>query len=201
MAVAGALRCTELPQLSLDDIEDRGTTLLVSVKDPISQANRSFCIFDDKDTSFNFFQLYRRYLSLRPVHIRHRRFFIYYKNGKCSTQVIGKNTLGKMPGKIAKYLNLPNPHLYTGHGLRRLSENVLAGCKFTKVIEGNNKSVHISKFPKLIAFMQRNSENYVSKKHKTLSGEQIKQFIEEAPDDTYLPAKVSLCGTVFKMEF
>lgn len=146
MGFAGALRCQELLQLSLDDIEDRGTSLLVTIKDSKTKTNRAFFIFDDKDTSLNFMELYRKYASLRPVHTPHRRFFIYYKNGKCSTQVMGKNTLGKISTTVAKYLNLSNPELYTGHGLRR-SSAILAesGAEITTVKRhGGWKSINVT---------------------------------------------------------
>lgn len=149
MGIAGALRCQELLNLSLDDIEDKGASLFITIRDTKTKTSRAFYIIDDKDTVFNFFPLYKKYISLRPSHTPHRRFFVYYKNGKCSTQVIGKNTLGKIPATIAKYLNLSNPELYTGHCIRRSSATMLAntgadmttikrfgGWKSTTVAEG-----------------------------------------------------------------
>ena len=66
-------------------------------------------------------ELYRKYASLR-----HRRFFIFCKNGKGSTQLVGNNTLGKIPSIIANYLKLPDAKLYTGHCMRRTSATLLA---------------------------------------------------------------------------
>ena len=76
-------------------------------------------------------------------------FFVYYNNGKCSSQVVGKNTFGNIPFKIATYLKLPNPKDYTGHCFRRSSATLLAdagedilnikrhaGWKSTTVAEG-----------------------------------------------------------------
>ena len=76
----------------------------------------------------------------------HRRFF--YKNEKCTVQPIGRNTLGKIPNVVAKFLKLPTPKLYTGHCMRRSSTTLLAnagadittikrhGWKSTAVAEG-----------------------------------------------------------------
>ena len=39
---------------------------------------------------------------------------------------IGKNTLAKVPMRVAKALGLPNPESYTGHTFRRTSATALA---------------------------------------------------------------------------
>lgn len=143
LGIAGALRCQELLQLSLDDIVDNGTSLFITIND--TKTVRTFCIDDNEDTSLNIFPLYKKYVSLRPSHTNHRRFFIYYKNGKCSTQVIGKNMLGKIPCTIASYLNLPKPELYTGHCIRRSSATVLANTdtNMTAIVRfGRRKSTN-----------------------------------------------------------
>ncbi|KAJ8974169.1 hypothetical protein NQ317_013126 [Molorchus minor] len=76
-------------------------------------------------------------------------FFLYYKAGKCSSQPVGKNTMGKIPSVVASYLKLPDVACYTGHCLRRSSATLLAdagvdittikrhaGWKSTTVAEG-----------------------------------------------------------------
>lgn len=140
LGIAGALRCSELLQLTSDDIEDRGKSLFVTVKDSKTKTNREFFIFNDEDTSSNFIQLYRKYVAARPMHIDHRRFFLQYKDGKCSTKVIGKNSIGKIPTTIAKYLNLPNPQLYTGHCLRRSSTTLAESGGRTEKLHSVNSS-------------------------------------------------------------
>ncbi|KAJ8983597.1 hypothetical protein NQ317_004234 [Molorchus minor] len=94
-------------------------------------------------------ELFRKYLSLRPPHVKHKRLFLYYKAGKCSSQPVGKNTMGKIPSVVASYLKLPDVACYTGHCLRRSSATLLAdagvdittikrhaGWKSTTVAEG-----------------------------------------------------------------
>lgn len=139
MGIAGALRCRELLLLSLDDIQDEGSTLFVKVKDTKANGYRFFRILNSR-----FIQLYKKYASLRPPHTHHRRFFIYYKYGKCSTQAVGKNTLGKIPATIAAYLKLPDPDLYTGHCLRRSSAISLA--KSGLKCYGDLKSRNVEEF-------------------------------------------------------
>ncbi|KAJ8911019.1 hypothetical protein NQ315_016588 [Exocentrus adspersus] len=87
--------------------------------------------------------------DLRPPHVKHKRLFLYYKAGKCSSQPVGKNTMGKIPSVVASYLKLPDAACYTGHCLRRSSATLLAdagvdittikrhaGWKSTTVAEG-----------------------------------------------------------------
>lgn len=54
-----------------------------------------------------------------------------YHKGKCSTQVIGINTIGSMPRKIAGFLKLENPERFTGHSFRRTSATVFADAGAT----------------------------------------------------------------------
>ncbi|KAJ8975526.1 hypothetical protein NQ317_003331 [Molorchus minor] len=77
------------------------------------------------------------------------RLFLFYKAGKCSSQPVGKNTMGKIPSVVASYLKLPDVACYTRHCLRRSSATLLAdagvdittikrhaGWKSTTVAEG-----------------------------------------------------------------
>ena len=126
MVVAGTCRREELSNLTLDDIEDVGTALLVRVNNTKTKVNRTFAIIDNEEESLHFLDIYRRYVALRPSHVQHRRLFLKYTNGKCVNQVVGKNTLGFVPRKIAEFLNLENPAEYTGHCFRRSSATLAA---------------------------------------------------------------------------
>ena len=91
----------------------------------------------------------RQYLELRPQDCDNGRFFLAYRNGKCTKQSIGINTIGNIPQLIAQFLELPNPKDYTGHCFRRSSSTILAdsgtnlltikrhsGWKSNSVVEG-----------------------------------------------------------------
>lgn len=99
-----------------------------------------------------------KYEALRPKNASSDRFFLNFQRGKCTLQVIGKNKFGKMPGDIAKYLNLPDASLYTGHSFRRTSATLLAdsgadlktlklhgGWKSSAVARGNIKNMNYEK--------------------------------------------------------
>ncbi|KAK5646496.1 hypothetical protein RI129_004960 [Pyrocoelia pectoralis] len=125
--LAGACRRQELANLEKDDIQEFQTSLLITLRDTKTKTNRMFSIVDDCKTP-SLLSFYKKYADLRPPNIEFGRFFLFYKNGKCSRQVVGKNTFGEIPKKIATYLKLPNPELYTGHSFRRTSATLLANA-------------------------------------------------------------------------
>ncbi|KAJ8967822.1 hypothetical protein NQ317_007634, partial [Molorchus minor] len=145
LGIAGACRTDELVNLTVDDIEDVGSSLIVKIPNTKTKIPLIFVVTDVG----NMLELFRKYLSLRPPHVKHKRLFLYYKAGKCSSQPVGKNTMGKIPSVVASYLKLPDVACYTGHCLRRSSATLLAdagvdittikrhaGWKSTTVAEG-----------------------------------------------------------------
>ncbi|KAJ8971363.1 hypothetical protein NQ317_014541 [Molorchus minor] len=131
--------------VSEDNIEDVGCSLIVKIPNTKTKIPRIFVVTDVG----NMLELFRKYLSLRPPHVKHKRLFLYYKAGKCSSQPVGKNTMEKIPSVVASYLKLPDVACYTGHCLRRSSATLLAdagvdittikrhaGWKSTTVAEG-----------------------------------------------------------------
>lgn len=122
---------------------------MVTIRASKTKIDRIFSVIDKEQESPSYLDLYRKYASLRTTNTNHGRFFVYYRNGKCSSQVVGKNTFGQILFKIATYLKLPTPKDYTGHCFRRSSATLLAnagedilnikrhaGWKSTTVAEG-----------------------------------------------------------------
>ncbi|KAJ8976936.1 hypothetical protein NQ317_015405 [Molorchus minor] len=116
------------------------SSLIVKIPNTKTKIPRIFVVTDVG----NMLELFRKYLSLRPPHVKHKRLFLYYKAGKCSSQPVGKNTMGKLPS-----VALPDLYVKTGHCLRRSSATLLAdagvdittikrhaGWKSTTVAEG-----------------------------------------------------------------
>lgn len=126
MGVAGACRGIELCRLLFQDVVDYGDTLFVNIKNTKNHTDRSFAIKNSSDTGTEVVAICKKYMSLRPATIKTDRFFISYRNGMCFSQPVGKNSFGSFPQKIAKFLNLPNANLYTGHCFRRTSASLLA---------------------------------------------------------------------------
>lgn len=121
MGISGALRRDELVKMSIEDIQDENTVLIVTVPDTKTDKKRVLTV-----TNIDFIRIYHKYTALRPKHINERRIFLRYVNGKCTAQVVGVHTIGKIPSMIAKYLRLPNFERYTGHCFRRSSATLLA---------------------------------------------------------------------------
>ncbi|XP_071573031.1 uncharacterized protein [Temnothorax nylanderi] len=67
-----------------------------------------------------------------------------------------------------------------------------------------NNDIDIYKYNTLIAFLKRQAKGFQSKKSNILTPEQIKKFIDEAPDDTYLATKLAtifgICGACRREE-
>lgn len=129
MGVAGACRLDDLVNLTVDNIQDHGTILIVKVPDSKS-SHRTFTVSGGEQQSFCPLSVYRKYLSLRPSHTKTQRLFLYFKDGKCTIQVVGRNALGKIPSHIARYLDLPEPSRYTGYCFRRSSVKSLQKASF-----------------------------------------------------------------------
>lgn len=121
MGISGALRRNELTKMTIDDIRDEDSILIVKVPDTKTDIGRTFTV-----TNTHFIRIYRKYAALRPKHVTNRRVFLRYENGKCTAQVVGVHKIGQIPSLIAKYLGLPNSEAYTGHCYRRSSATLLA---------------------------------------------------------------------------
>lgn len=118
----GACRRCELCYLTINDIEDTGKFVIVTLRDTKTKKFRVFTVTDE----CNAYDYYKRYVAIRPQKVANDRFFLNYRNGKCTVQPIGINTFGTFPQKIARFLNLPDDHMYTGHCFRRTFSSFLA---------------------------------------------------------------------------
>jgi len=125
LGVTGAMRVQELTDFTVDNATKHGDVLLLHVPDTKTKVSRNFVI-DQKLLPF-----IEKNTNLRPSNVQHRRFFVNFQKRKCTRQPIGKNKIASIPSEIAKFLKLPNPHLYTGtknvyslwiHVLEKLSD-------------------------------------------------------------------------------
>lgn len=115
----GACRRQELQKIKCKDVKDLDGTLLVQLYNTKNKLDRSFTI------TGNYYVTSKKYMSLRPIECKSDIFFLRFAAGKCFDQNVGINTFGAMGKTVANYLNLPNPHLYTGHCFRRTSATIL----------------------------------------------------------------------------
>lgn len=54
------------------------------------------------------------------------------------------------------------------------------------------ENINISYYNRLLAFLKQKAKGYVPKKSKVLTGEQVLQFIANAPDEIHLLHKVRI---------
>lgn len=113
MGYFGRCRSQELLNMTINDIEDRGSVMVVNIPESKTGIRRQFTIVEE--TAFPTLSLIRSYVSLRPSGIA--RFFLTYREKRCTVQPVGKNTFNKIPNKIASFLGLLNPNAYTVHCL------------------------------------------------------------------------------------
>ena len=68
----------------------------------------------------------KKSVALRPTKATKSRFFVNYRDQKCTVLNVGKNKFAGTPKIMAQFLKWPNPILYTGHSFRRTSVTLLA---------------------------------------------------------------------------
>lgn len=103
----------------MTDIQDLKSAVLIHIRDTKTKQARSFTI------TGKFYAYFKKYAMLRPAGVNEKRFFLNYQQRKCTKQPVGVNKFGFVPREIAKYLQLQNPNLYTGHCFRRSSATIL----------------------------------------------------------------------------
>lgn len=94
---------TELENITIDNIKNHSDELLtVTFESERPSVQKIFVIRDDDHV-----KIVVKYMKLRPSNMTTNRFFISYKMGMCTEQVLGKKELCRIPGKVASYLKLP----------------------------------------------------------------------------------------------
>ncbi|KAJ8985448.1 hypothetical protein NQ317_017080 [Molorchus minor] len=90
LGISGACRREELTKMTVDDIEDKDSILIVKLPDTKTNIQRIFTV---SNLDYNI-DIYRKYAALRPSYATSRRL--------CFNQVVEINCTGKMPSLISK---------------------------------------------------------------------------------------------------
>ena len=72
----GACRREELCELSVDNIKHLKHMVLAELPDTKTKIKRTFTVIG------KYIEYYRKYISLRPSNVSHRRFFLRFRNNK-----------------------------------------------------------------------------------------------------------------------
>jgi integrase len=118
-----ACRCDELKNMTIDDIQDTQSVLIINIPD--SKTGKSRAVKNELANDLNLIEIYRKYVSLRSPLTEHRRLFVNCQTGKCTVQPVGIYKFAKVPAIIANYLKIPDASSYTGHCWRRTSASLL----------------------------------------------------------------------------
>lgn len=108
----GSCRSQELRNLSLDDIEDNGHELSVSIRNLKTYYHRDFIIGGD------WYPVVRRYMDLRPAEVSHNYFFVRFIDGRCTRMRMSLDSLKQIPQMIARYMGLDDFDRYVGYIFR-----------------------------------------------------------------------------------
>lgn len=141
LGLFGAMRAGEIHKLSLVDVRDSPDSIFVETK---TNVNRGFSITGPMS------KLMRKYLEKRIKIVGCKPLLLLYRNGRCIKQAIGINTIYAVPSKIAEFLGLPEPKLYTGHAFRRSSATILA-----------NTGADLTRIKRLGGWTSNVAENYI----------------------------------------
>nr|XP_022908502.1 uncharacterized protein LOC111419857 [Onthophagus taurus] len=126
LGVAGACRREELYKMTIKDIENRESFIIITIPNTKTNIQRTFTVINKKNEKIYYLKIVRKYIKLRPNNAKSLHLFLNYRNGKCKSQVVGKGTIGALSSKIAEYLKLENAVNYTGHSFRRTSATLSA---------------------------------------------------------------------------
>lgn len=80
--VYGALRLSKITKVTIDDIEDHDTLMLIKIPETKTKISKSFTIGQP------YYQLRKKYENKRPKDSAIKRYFLIYQSGNCTKQVI-----------------------------------------------------------------------------------------------------------------
>ncbi|XP_062702622.1 uncharacterized protein LOC134285581 [Aedes albopictus] len=107
VGVYGACRREEILKLTLADIEDMADKVTITIPNTKTKIMRQFVITKGNAPEVDMLKLFRQYAQMRPAGLTHSRFFVGYRAGKCTKQVIGINAIAKMPKTIVSRVHRP----------------------------------------------------------------------------------------------
>lgn len=125
LGIAGGCRREEIYNLTMDNVEDTGTQLVVHIEQTKTNIRRVFTVINGDGVLY--LDIFRQYYNLRKD-IPGKPLLLNYRQGKCVSQRAGIHTVGGAPKKIAEFLKLEHPEKYTGHCFRRTSSTFLANA-------------------------------------------------------------------------
>lgn len=125
LGFCGGLRKCEMYSLVMDDVNLKNDCVVVKVGPSKTNTRGSFAI-PKSSSPPDYWGLIKEYVDLRKSLVGLVPFLMQIRDGKCTKQRIGMNTIARVPSIIARFLGLEEPQHYTSHSLRRSSATALA---------------------------------------------------------------------------
>ncbi|KAJ8667892.1 hypothetical protein QAD02_009555 [Eretmocerus hayati] len=122
LSIMGACQRIQLFDMTLAHITVRETSLMITIPQIKKSIARTFSV----NTPWK--EIVQQYIQMRPEGTQHDFLFINYQNGRCTPQKMSIMKIGRMPRRMAEYLQLPNPETYTSHVFRKTSHALLANA-------------------------------------------------------------------------
>lgn len=104
----GVYILSRLVNIEVDHVKQYDDLMLVTIPKTETSPKLTLTI------NGTFANIVQKYAALRPKHTKESRFFLQYRDEKCTAQPIGHTKFTMMPRRIAKYLKLQEPERYTG---------------------------------------------------------------------------------------
>ncbi|KAG4067601.1 hypothetical protein HA402_005373 [Bradysia odoriphaga] len=140
-AICVSPKTDTLTSIKMEYIKDYGTEIVVRVPNPTTKAIKVCTISGKMADSV------RNYVRLRPKTVPTDRLFIQYRDGKCVGQHVGKQTIAKMPQKIAEFLGWPESEIISGLSFKRMSNAIMPNARVKrKSLEKSVGSMRSSAF-------------------------------------------------------
>ena len=115
----GVARIADIDKLDWNEVVIRETDVIVTLhqaKSAVAVAEAEIIV----PKMFDTIDVHALFVLYKDVQIEKTgQVWKQFQKGKWTRSVVGHNTLAKTPRKIAEFLKLPDPQLYTGHCLRR----------------------------------------------------------------------------------
>ncbi|XP_037024949.1 uncharacterized protein LOC119066532 [Bradysia coprophila] len=116
--INGVHSSSKLINVMIDHIKVYEDLILVTIPKSETSAKRTFTV------TGTFFTVMHKYIRLRPENSMINRFFLRYRDEKCTPLPMGRNRFFEMPRRIAKYLKLPKPELYSANSFRMNASHI-----------------------------------------------------------------------------
>lgn len=118
-ATQGTLKCRDLVKISINDVQDLGTSYNVGL------------LFKYLEIGPRYYSLVKKYISLHPEDTESSKFLVNHKERQCTKQVIQPKKLDNSATLMAWFLNLDDTQHYNVDTFRRNAAAALSNADAT----------------------------------------------------------------------